>query len=678
MSQEKILKTLKILGLSKLEARIYVHLARRKPQKAKDIAQSLKLIKQQVYPTLKKLQSKGIVTSTLERPARFSAVPFKKMLDLYVKAKMEEAQSVQRNMEELIVDWESIKIGEKKDSTPKFTVIEGRNYIYSRLKQMVQETKNHLSIITSVPNLLHADQFGVIDSGKDFMKKNAKLRFITTLYENEINSVKLFLKNYQKSFNFEGRVPDLGQKLKNQIIIKDENEALFFIDPLEDLNVGDKESTCLWTNSTTLVQAFTSLFEELWQSSTDINKKIMESETGKPTTKTYILSDKIESKKIFYEILQSAKNEIIMITSLDAFSELWKNDLLLHDFTDRGGLIKIMAPVTVENFQTAKQLSENINVKHLPESHLRTTLVDDLHLFQFRTPTSDEQNDSLDQYENALYTTDSEYIEKTKTMLNEIWNNASVLSSVTLKSIMNSENRNSTLNEKPYDVYRRTTGYVKDQFGSITEKDLMDKFDKKYIPSANDPAKDTTIMYGHGARALINPPEHLKLPQMIFTIFHCTERSTFGKENWLIVQVPFQTTKGERYVPATIIGDNAMSVDWRKKIHKGTPLEKYLYLAKEDELQVRSHGNILFAGWTIPILLGSEHAVLPPSCLFFEGYRELETGIAESKPTSKRIQKSEFSGLEAFVTYYHPSSKYSGPGTDGVIFRKMIITSSPK
>jgi hypothetical protein len=101
-------------------------------------------------------------------------------------------------------------------------------------------------------------------------------------------------------------------------------------------------------------------------------------------------------------------------------------------------------------------------------------------------------------------------------------------------------------------------------------------------------------------------------------------------------------------------------------------------LAKEDELQVRGQGNILFAGWTVPILLGSKQAVLPPSCIFFEGYRELGTAIVETKPSVNRIQKSEFCGLEAFVTYYHPSSKYSGPGTDGVIFREMIVTSYPK
>jgi len=544
---------------------------------------------------------------------------------------------------------------------------------------MIQETKNQLSIITTVPSLIRADQFGVFDTAfKHPLKSKIKFRFLTELSAQSISAIKkLFENNQAKTFHFEGRTPDLGQRLTNRIIIKDEDEAMFFIDTGE-VDVTEQEGTCLWTNSKTLVQAFTSLFEELWKTSTDINEKIMEIETGKPTIKTYIINDKVESKKKFCETLKSARNEIVMITSIEDFDELWRSTLDFQDFINRGISIKIMAPITVENLRIAKQLSEWSDVRHLPESYLRTTLVDDLHLFQFKTPVSEEQKETLQHFENAFYTTDFEYIEKIKTMLKDLWNSALVLSSMTLESIMKANHNNSRfVNKKSYDVYRRTTGYVKDQLGAITEKEILEKFGKRNIPTATDPLQDTTIMYGHGARALINPPEHMGLPKMIITVFHCNEQSTFGKENWLLVQVPKQTPKGEMYIPVTIIGDNPLAVDWRKKLHKGTPLEKQSYLLKEDELQVRGQGNILFAGWTISISLELLQTHLPPSCLFFEGYKELPTGIVETKPALNRIQKTEFYGFEAFVTFFHPSAKYSGPGTDGVIFRNMIVTSSP-
>ena len=32
----------------------------------------------------------------------------------------------------------------------------------------------------------------------------------------------------------------------------------------------------------------------------------------------------------------------------------------------------------------------------------------------------------------------------------------------------------------------------------------------------------------------------------------------------------------------------------------------------------------------------------------------------------------EFNALEALVTFFHPSSKYSGPGTDGLLLRDWV------
>jgi len=680
MSQERVLKTLVELGLARLDAKVYIFLAKRGPQRAKDVAGLLRISKQQLYPSLKRLQSKGLVNSTLEHPARFSAVTFEKALDLFAKAKIEEVKSIRQEKDRLLSDWQSVVIKEAEDKSAKFTVIEGRKYVYSKIQQMIQETKNQLSIITTVPSLVRADQFGVIDTAfKHPLKSKIKFRFLTELSEHDINAIKDLLEKSQKqTFHFEGRIPDLGQRLTNRIIIKDEDEAIFLIDTEEDLHGTEREDTCLWTNSKTLVQAFTALFEDSWRNSTDIKKKIAEIETGKPTPKTYILSDAETAKEKFQEILSSAKDEIVMITSIENLVELL-NIVPLKERTRLGVSIKIMAPITAGNLKVAQQLSESCDVRHLPASYLRTTLVDGLHLFQFRTPISGQEKlKSLQYFENAFYTNDPEYIEKTKTMLYEIWRNARVLSSVTLESIINPPKLRSFDDGKCYDSFRKTIGYIEDpKYGLLTEKEILNKIGKVHIISAEDPLKDTTIMYGNSAQALINPPEHFDLPKMVITVFHCNELSTFGLENWLCVQIPLDTPRGNAYVPVTIVGDNPLATDWRKKIHAGKPLGQNIHLVKKDELQVKGQGNILFAGWTVPIPLYPLPKSLPPSCIFFEGYGKIQTGVVKTMPSLSRMQTSEFIGFEAFVTFFPPSSKYSGPGTDGAVFRDIIITSAP-
>ena len=134
LSQERVLQTLLGLGFSKTEAEVYLILSRKGPQKAIELGKALKLTKQQLYPCLKNLQGKAVVSVSLEHPARFSAVPFEKVLDLFIKAKMEEAQRIQQSKDKILSDWQSIALGETDDTSPKFMVLEGRNAIYSRIK----------------------------------------------------------------------------------------------------------------------------------------------------------------------------------------------------------------------------------------------------------------------------------------------------------------------------------------------------------------------------------------------------------------------------------------------------------------------------------------------------------------------------------------------------------------
>jgi sugar-specific transcriptional regulator TrmB len=108
-------KTLVKLGFTEKDANVYVYLATEGPQRAIKIAEALKIYKQHLYRILKNLQSKGIINASPEYPARYSAVLFEKVLDLLIKAKMEQQQALQRSKEELLSTWRSIT---KKD-TPK-------------------------------------------------------------------------------------------------------------------------------------------------------------------------------------------------------------------------------------------------------------------------------------------------------------------------------------------------------------------------------------------------------------------------------------------------------------------------------------------------------------------------------------------------------------------------------
>ena len=98
MSLERIFKSLVGLGLSQIEARVYVLLALKGPEKAISIVKNLKISKQQIYRSLEKLQDKGIILSDLKSKNGFSALPFEEALILLIRKEKEQNEMMQRTL----------------------------------------------------------------------------------------------------------------------------------------------------------------------------------------------------------------------------------------------------------------------------------------------------------------------------------------------------------------------------------------------------------------------------------------------------------------------------------------------------------------------------------------------------------------------------------------------------
>ena len=116
MNHEELLRILVDLGIKRLDAEVYLYLATRGPKKGRIVYNELKISKQQLYRSLRKLQSRGMVNASPEHPARFSAMLFDKFLDLLIKAKKEQAKSLQASKEELLSSWRSITEKENEKS----------------------------------------------------------------------------------------------------------------------------------------------------------------------------------------------------------------------------------------------------------------------------------------------------------------------------------------------------------------------------------------------------------------------------------------------------------------------------------------------------------------------------------------------------------------------------------
>ena len=108
MSKERVNKALRGLGLSSVDAQVYVFLARTGHQKIKEITSALNLPERKAYRSLKDLQSMSIIRASIEYPLEFVAVPFEEVINLIIEVRKEQAKALQASKKELLSSWRKL------------------------------------------------------------------------------------------------------------------------------------------------------------------------------------------------------------------------------------------------------------------------------------------------------------------------------------------------------------------------------------------------------------------------------------------------------------------------------------------------------------------------------------------------------------------------------------------
>ena len=684
MKTGAIEKALRNFGLSNKEIEVYIFLGKRGALKGGDITKQLKIHKAQVYRSLKSLQKKGLVEVTLEYPARFTAVPFENLIDSFIKTKKQEVEQIEKTKNDLLSDWNNISQNELDYSLEKFSVIEGTKKIFNKIANMAKQTKKEIIMVSTFADVFRADRFGIFDViTPSNAKSKIQYKFLSQLSKQNLKIAKIFEADLNPIVNFRIMDSSLGLTKFSRMVIRDSEEILLFISEENEPSTIKEKEVCLHTNCKTIIQSYLGVFNDIWGDSRNLSQLILELEAGKIPPKTQIFKKPEIAKQSYNKSLAEASSDILMILTSEGLVKLSEEKLQLKKWAKRDISIKIMAPIINENLNITHQLLNWCEVRHIPLGYFETTIIDNQHLFQF-SPSSALQNEPKDDnyFDKTFYTNDPDYIQKTKQLLLDIWNKTHTPISVGIRSITRTQGESLTPSIGHHSLVRKSSFKQNMKYnpkGKITTKNVFDKIEKekrlslKYRGNLLEKAR----FFGSSAAAVIHSPESYDLPDMNIFASHNDEYSSFGEENWLLFLLKQETNIKSLYVPVALILDNPNTVSLRKKVFSGFPVENNILVFNKDEIQVRSKGKTLFAGWTKPIALGVSDFVVPPSCLLFEGYGEINSGMLTNITSSGRRQERWFNSFDAFVSYFHPESKYVGSGTEGFIERDTVLISTP-
>jgi DNA-binding MarR family transcriptional regulator len=262
LGEENVMRFLRDFGVTQTEAEVYLFLARHSVLKGTQIARQVKKDKAQIYHILKSLQTKGLVESSVEVPARFVAVPFETVVELTIKSKRAEVAQIECNKRELLEYWQSTKQGKLEPALERFLVVEGGSKIFPRILELINQTRHGFCAVSTVRDLQRAEQFGLLDAvGKHPLKSQIHFRLLTELSQRNMGLVKgLMERNQLFDVDFRRRNPNFGLPLLPELVIRDGEELMLVITQ----SVEAQPEVCLWTNCAIIVHFFSAVFEDFW------------------------------------------------------------------------------------------------------------------------------------------------------------------------------------------------------------------------------------------------------------------------------------------------------------------------------------------------------------------------------------------------------------------------------
>jgi sugar-specific transcriptional regulator TrmB/CBS domain-containing protein len=433
LSEKDVTRFLQILGLSKREIQVYMFLAKSGVQSTSFVAKRLKMERVQAYRTFKKLQEKGFIEATLERPTRFTIVPFSALVDNFITAKKNEVSNLNEQKQNLLTAWQSISAPESEYPVAKFSIITGKKKIHSKMLNMIEESKSEVIVLTTALGLIQEDIAGIFDAAVGpSQDRSVQVQIITDISMENFKVVERIDRNItEDKLNIKLRHVNMNPRNFPRFLIKDEEEAILYAPFGNEASVLNLEDEGLWINDKMFISVLKAFFVQMWQSGVEASRRLDELKSGVPLGETVVIKDAEEAWNKVVKILDSAKKDVVVITSSQSINRLAEDDPLIK-FFKKGLKVRLMASIDLDNLEPAQELAKHYEVKHVPISYMTMMLVDNKHLFMFKNPPlSDFGVDSAFYLADAFYSSDPGQIERVSEMLDDIWKRGIDISEIT-------------------------------------------------------------------------------------------------------------------------------------------------------------------------------------------------------------------------------------------------------
>lgn len=425
MSYEEFQRRISDNWLDPKEGRLYVILAKSGSSKASDLARVCDISRMDTYRILHRLEEKGIVQTVIGRPMKFQAVPPEKAFDILLRSASEKMLSMKAEKNRLLSLWPSQPVFEeiKKDSE-KLRIIQGRVEFNNTLRRAIKSARKEILILTTKNGLYRLFHSGFDKDLEEKSNKGISIKILSKVSKGETEAVEQFA----LISNLRYQTTDLN----TQLILVDNNQSISSTILDDSMSLTTEKDISLWLNSKEQIALMEKLFQELWNSSIDLNAahKKIETNVLAPQVRRFIGRETISLHT--NNLLDSVEISVTIIAPSITNSPFLKdgNIKLLENINKNGIIIRILTNFQDEDTEFVNELTEKFDIKVTNIDSLSDMLIiDSTNVISINSSI----NRNLIE-EEAIFISESTYATSIDKLINEIWGN-----SENIQGILNSK-----------------------------------------------------------------------------------------------------------------------------------------------------------------------------------------------------------------------------------------------
>jgi sugar-specific transcriptional regulator TrmB len=246
------------MGLTLIQAKVYLALVESGPSKTSVISKISKVAQPDVYKTLSKLRKLGLVEEIIKTPHEYRAIPINDGVSFLLETKRKQFEKVRAEARLLLREVKMKKPTEKKKTEEaQFVLIPEGKTVIEKINTAIANAKISVDVLLSWKRFSRGLASTFAESIEIAWAKNVKVRFIVEKPPKSKTAEQLVQFCREKHFCQMRFIPYYPQIILG---IYDKKEVFLIVKPKTDL----PGSPALWSNNHSLIALAEDHFEVLW------------------------------------------------------------------------------------------------------------------------------------------------------------------------------------------------------------------------------------------------------------------------------------------------------------------------------------------------------------------------------------------------------------------------------